>query len=293
MKPKDMLMLLLLAALWGGSFLFMRMAAPVLGPVWLIEARILLAGLALLPLLFRRNPWPQVKEKISALVVVGCIGSAFPFLLLAFASLTLPAGVTSIINATTPLFGIAIATLFYSETFTLNRLLGIVLGFVGVVVLIGWQRFVFSPMLVAAIVAGLGASTMYAIVAPYAKKHLSELSSLTNTTISLLCGAIALMPLLPFTAPTTLPSPAIVLAVLALALLSTSLAYLLYFNLLQSIGPTKVLTVTYLIPAFAMVWGFFILDEPITAPMVLGCGLILVGTAFANDLLKPRRKAKF
>lgn len=290
MRLSDVVELLLLAALWGGSFLFMRLAAPVIGPVWLIELRVLLAGLALLPLLCQmllaqRSAWSEVRKKLGALFVVGCLNSALPFLLLAFASVSLPAGYTSILNATTPLFGMVVAAIWWQEKLTVPRLFGLMLGFAGVVVLIGLQRFAMTPLVVAAMLAGLGAAVFYAIAAPYAKQQLSGTSPIIIATVSQLSAAVAIMPLLPFTAPSAIPELNIVLAIIALALFSTSLAYLLYFRLIQNVGSTKALTVTYLVPVFAMIWGSLVLGEAITIPMILGCGLILIGTAISNGVL--------
>ena len=286
MRVLDVTELLLLAALWGGSFLFMRIAAPVLGPVWLIELRVLLAGLALLPFLIRLNLWGEVRHKAVSLFVVGCINSALPFLFLAFASVSLPAGFTSILNATSPLFGTVVAAVWLKEKLTISRTIGFVLGFAGVTVLIGWKTVVATPAFWIAVGAGLTAALMYAIAAPYAKRQLSGVPPIAIATLSQLSAAVFLLPALPFTVPKTFPAPNIMLLVLALALFSTAIAYILYFRLIQNVGSTKALTVTYLIPAFAIVWGAVILNEPVTLSMVFGCGLILLGTAIANNLLK-------
>ncbi|MBE9061222.1 DMT family transporter [cf. Phormidesmis sp. LEGE 11477] len=285
MRISDVLELLLLSALWGGSFLFMRIAAPALGPVWLIECRVLLAGLALLPLLLRSQAWSVIRPSLVPLFIVGSINSALPFLFLAFASLSLPAGYTSIVNATTPLFGTLIAATWFQEKLTIARTLGLLLGFAGVVVLIGLQPMTITPMVIGSIAAGLMAAIMYAISAPYAKRHLSGIPPLLIAPASQLSAAVALLPLLPFTAPAAVPSARIMLAVLALALFSTSLAYLLYFRLIQNVGSSKALTVAYLVPIFAVLWGTVFLHETLTVAIVLGCCLILLGTAIANGLL--------
>ncbi|MEM6451300.1 MAG: DMT family transporter [Cyanobacteria bacterium P01_D01_bin.105] len=285
MRLSDILELLLLSALWGGSFLFMRIAAPVIGPVWLIECRVLFAGLALLPFLLRSRAWSVVLANLKSFFVVGSINSALPFVLLAFASLSLPAGYTSIVNATAPLFGTLIAAIWLQEKLTIGRLLGLLSGFSGVVLLIGLQPMAITPMVIGSIVAGLLAALMYAIAAPYAKHHLSGIPPLVTATMTQLGAAVALLPLLPWTVPTVMPAMPIVLAVLALALFSTSFAYLLYFRLIQNIGASKTLTVTYLVPVFAVLWGALFLREAITVAMVVGCCLILLGTAIANGVL--------
>ena len=286
MKISDIIELLFLAALWGGSFLFMRIAAPVLGPVWLIEMRVLLAGLTLLPFLIRLNLWNEVRQKLVPLFIVGCINSALPFLLLAFASVFLPAGFTSILNATSPIFGTVLAAVWLGEKLTTDRISGFALGFTGVIVLVGKKTFETTPLFLLAIGAGLMAALLYAIAAPYSKRQLSGVSPLIIATISQLSAAIFLLPALPFTVPKTNPTYIVMISVLALALFSTALAYILYFRLIQNVGSTKALTVTYLIPVFAMVWGRVILKEPITVSMIFGCSLILLGTAIANGFLK-------
>ncbi|MEM7794703.1 MAG: DMT family transporter [Cyanobacteria bacterium P01_C01_bin.118] len=289
MKLSDIGELLLLAALWGGSFLFMRIAAPILGPVWLIELRVLLAGLVLLPVLARVGLLGELQRQLKPLLIVGCLNSAIPFLLLAFASVSLPAGFTSILNGTAPLFGTIVASVWLSEKLTPPRMAGFVLGFVGVVILVGWKAIETTPDILIAIVAALLAALMYAIAAPYIKQNLVGVPSLVVTTGSQLGAALVIIPALPFTVPQQTPAAGVVLSVLALAILSTAFAYILYFRLIQNIGSTKALTVTYLVPLFAMVWGAIVLKETVTSSMLWGCGLVLLGTAIANDLLTPRQ----
>lgn len=284
MKGLEIAELLLLAALWGGSFLFMQIAAPVLGPVWLIEFRVLLAGLALLPILVRFNLWHEVRRHWISLFIVDCINSAIPFSLLAFASVSLSAGFTSILNATAPLFGTVVAFVWLRERLTITQLIGFVLGFIGVIILIGWKSVSATPTFVMAASAGLIAALTYAIAAPYIKQKLTGVPSLAVTVGSQLGAAVLLLPALPFTVPQQPITEGIVIAVLGLALLSTAFAYILYFRLIQNIGATKALTVTYLIPLFAMLWGALFLNEAITVSIILGCGLILLGTAIANSL---------
>ncbi|MGF1481312.1 MAG: DMT family transporter [Cyanophyceae cyanobacterium] len=289
MRISDIAELLLLAALWGGSFLLMRIAAPVLGPVWLIEFRVLLAGLVLLPILVRAQLLPEVRRHLAPLVVVGWINSAIPFLLFAFASVFLPAGFTAILNATAPLFGTVVAVVWLQEKLTTSRLIGFVIGFIGVVILIGWRAVAATPNFFLAVLAGLGAAVLYAIAAPYAKRKLAAVPSLVVATVSQLGAALLLLPALPFTVPQQPLTADVVVAVIALALLSTALAYILYFRLISNLGSTKALTVAYLIPLFAMFWGAIILKETITVSMIVGCGLVLLGTAIANELLMGQR----
>ncbi len=273
--------LVALAALWGGSFLFMRVAAPVLGPVWLIELRVLIAGLALLPLICYRRQLGAIWRHRGLLLAVGCLSAALPFTLLAFASLELTAGMTSILNATVPIFAALIGFLVYAETLRRQQIVGIAVGFLGVVVLVGLPQGGDAPPLLS-IAAGLAAAVSYVFAANLAKRRLSHLPAIVFVTGSQLGAAIALAPLLPFALPSQPAGPWVVASVLALALLSTSLAFLIYFHLLREFGATRTLTVTYLIPVFAIAWGTLLLDEPLTLRVLVGGGLILAGVALAN-----------
>ncbi|MGL5940975.1 MAG: DMT family transporter [Waterburya sp.] len=281
MKISNLFELLLLAAVWGASFLFMRIAAPILNPVWLIELRVLLAGLVMLLLSIRLNLLREIRQQLIPLFILGCINLVIPFLLFAFAALYLPAGFTSILNATTPLFGTIIAFFWLREKLTLSQFLGLILGFAGVTILVGWTNMEINKSFIWSTIAGLLAALMYAISASYAKQKLSQVPPIAIATGSQLSAAIVLLPLTPFVLPTAPPSTEVILMVLALAWLSTALAYILYFRLISNIGAGKTLIVTYISPFFAMFFGAIILGEPITISMILGCGLILTGTAIA------------
>ncbi|NJM18522.1 MAG: DMT family transporter [Richelia sp. RM2_1_2] len=284
MKILDVLELLLLAAVWGASFLFMRIASPVLGPVWLIELRVLLAGLILLLFVIKLGLITEIRRKLVPLLMVGCINSAIPFVLFAYASLSLPAGFTSILNATTPLFGTMLSFIWLKEKLTISRIVGFVLGFAGVVVLVGWKTVSVTQSFNLAVTAGLSAAFLYAIAAPYTKKYLSDVSPFVIAAGSQLSAALIILFFTPFTIPSSVPTLQIIFAVIALSLFCTALAYILYFRLIQNIGVTKSLTVTYLIPIFAMLWGMLFLKEPITTSMIIGCFFILSGVAIANNL---------
>lgn len=281
MKIFDLLELLLLAAVWGASFLFVRIAAPVLGPVLLIESRVLLAGLTLLLVAIRFNLISEIRKNLIPLLIIGCINTAIPFLLFAFAALYLPAGFSSLLNATTPLFGTLIVGLWLREQLTLSQFMGLIVGFAGVTILVGWTELPETDSFIPAVVAGLIASFLYAVGATYAKGKLSGVNPIVVATGSLSSATIILLPITPWFLPDAFPSMTVILMTIALGLFSTALAYVMYFRLLANIGVNKSLTVTYLIPLFAMFWGALILGEPITPSMILGCGLILSGTAIA------------
>lgn len=287
MSLQNFLKLLLLAAIWGSSFLFTRIAAPEWGPIWLIELRVLIAGFTLLPLVFKLDLWSQIRQHWRALLLLGVLNAALPFCLLAYASLSLSAGFTAILNATTPLFGLWIVVLWLQEKLSAPRLVGFAIGFLGVVLLVGWQDIPLTLDQSIAIAAGLLAALLYAIAAPYIQRQFADVSALVVTTGSQLSAAVILVPLLPFSIPSQIPSYKALLSVLALAIFSSVLAQMLYFHLIKAIGPSKTLTVAYLIPLFAMLWGALALREIVTISMGVGCGLVLLGTGIANDLFTP------
>ncbi len=283
MKISDSLELLLLAALWGASFLFIRIAAPILGPVLLIELRLLIAGLTLLLLVFliRLNVLGEICQHLVPLFIIGAINLAIPYLLFAIAALYLPAGFASILNATAPLFGRLIAGLWLREKLTISKFMGLMIGFAGVTTLVGWTSIPVTFSFAGSVAAGLLGSCFYAIAAAYAKQKLANISPIAAATGSLLSATVVLLTITPFFLPQVFPSLTVILVVIALSLFSTAFASILYFRLISNIGASKSLTVGYLIPLFAMLWGALVLGEPITKSMIVGCGLILLGTALA------------
>ena len=288
MNPIHLFELLLLAAIWGMSFLFLRVASPEMEPIWLIEFRVLVAGLVLLPILARARKLGELRRFWKPLLVLGIINSALPFSLLAYASLYLSAGLTSILNATAPLFGIIVAFFWLKERLSLARGIGFIMGFSGVVILIGWENGSGAGLSYIAVAAALLAAVLYAFGAPYARLKLGVAAPLTVATGSQLGAALFLLPAVPFSAPQTSPTLTVLLVAFALAVVSTAVAYILYFHLIQTAGSSKALTVTYLVPLFAIVWAYIFISEPITPAMIVGCALILSGTAVANEIFATR-----
>lgn len=281
MTPTTVVMLLTLSALWGGSFLFLRLASPVLGPVALIEARVLLAGLALLGyglasgrLRRPRRWWP--------LAVVGVINSAAPFTLIAFAELRLPASFAATINAFTPSWSVLASVLLTGAALTPMRAWGLLVGVAGVAALVGLGPVALTPGVLISIGASLLAAACYGFAAVYAGMRAAGESPLAVATYSQLGAAVALLPLVPLAPPRSAMGPGTVAAVLALALLCTAVAYLLYFGLIARAGATRATMVTYLAPAFGVLWGTLFLGEPLTRGMLLGLALILAGVALAS-----------
>jgi drug/metabolite transporter (DMT)-like permease len=281
MSPADLARLLALAALWGGSFAFIRVAAPVVGPLWLAESRVALAFLVLLLLALSRGKVPALRERWRDFVVIGVVNSALPFALFCFAGQYIAASTAAILNATSPFFGALAAALWLRDPLPLPKLLGMALGLAGVVLLVGWRPEPLTGLALAAVFACLVASLCYGIASVYAKVRMSGVPSFSTALYSQLAAAVVLAPALPL-APMQGPMTATVAAnVLALAVGSTAIAYLLYFKLIANIGPARALTVTFLIPLFGVLWGYLFLDEPLTVNMLIGGSLILGGTWLA------------
>ncbi len=284
MKAKHVGALLLLSALWGGSFLFMRIAAPVLGPVVLIELRVLMAGAALLLYVMATRSHLDLRARWRHYLVIGIINSAIPFTLIATAELHLTAGLAAILNATSPLFGAVVAAVWIKEALTTKKVIGLILGLLGVAVLVGWSPLPFSAIMAFSVAASLTAAACYGLAGVYTKVHVQGVSSLSLATCSQLGASLFLLPLT-FVVPSKhIPTLPVILAVTALALLCTAVGYLLYFWLIEHIGPTRALTVTFLAPIFGVLWGVVLLSEPLSLSTFIGFGIILTGTGFVTGV---------
>jgi len=278
-RPADTARLLALAAIWGASFLFMRIAAPPLGPAATAGLRVALAAVALVVWL----RWARVdlawRAQWRFYLAVGLVTSAAPFALWAFSALHLPASYLVVLNATAPLFGALVAALWLRERLAPRAALGLAAGIAGVATLVGFGPLRPSPMILWAIAAGALASLCYAVAAAYMKRRSAGVNAAAVATGSQIGATLLLAPLVAALPPPALPTAGEWLAAAALGVLCTGAAYLLYFRLIADVGPTRALTVTFLIPVFGMLWGTLFLGEAITPLMVVGCALVLAGTA--------------
>jgi len=281
MHPRDVVRLLLLAGLWGGSFAFIRVAVPELGALWLAFARVALAFAALFVLALGRRAVPSFLAHWRSYAVIGIVNSALPFALFSFAEEYIGASTAAVLNATSPFFGAVVAALWLKDALTLPKLAGMGLGLAGVVVLVGWQAEPLTGTTLVASLACLAAAFCYGVASVYAKRNMRDVPSAAMALYSQLTAAIVLAPALTFVPLPSSPTPLVVGNVVALALGSTALAYLLYFRLIATIGPARALTVTFLIPLFGVLWGYLFLGEPLALNTLAGCALILGGTWIA------------
>ncbi len=286
MTARDVVELLLLGAIWGASFLFMRVAAPEFGPIALIEVRVGVAALFLSAVLARRGGFPGLRGRLLPLGLVGALNSALPFSLFAYATLSLTAGFASVLNATAPLFGALVAYVWLRESLAPARVLGLALGFAGVLILV-WGRLSLQGDR-RAILAALLAALAYGIAAHYTRRRLSAAPPLVIATGSQVAAAVLLLPLALRDWPSVTPSSTGWLCAVALGVVCTGIAYVLYFRLIASVGPGRAIAVTYLVPVFGVLWGRLFLGEPITVETVAGGAVILLGTALATGALAAR-----
>ena len=282
--PRQFLMALYLAAAWGGSFLFMRASAPVFGAVPLIFIRVVLAGLILLPLMGLQGGMRIWRENWLRIAIVGSLITAIPFCMLSWATLSLSAGVTSVLNATTPLMAALWAIPLVGEKMTLRRALGLSLGLVGVLILtIGQGKGFHVQDAVLPVLASLLATACYGWSTHMSRIWLAHVPPLVMSCAGLLSGAVLLAPLAWWLWPNHAIPPSAWGMALGLAIISTAIAYLVFYRLMAQWGATKTTTVTYLVPVFGMLWGRLFLHEPITLTMIVGGLVIISGVVILNS----------
>ena len=273
---------LVLSTLWGCSFLFMRVGASEFGPIALIELRVLLAGVALIPFMLKPSYRPLFLQHWREITLVGITNSALPFCLLSYATLHLSSGFTAILNAAVPFFAAIVGYYFWQERLTWPRILGLIVGFTGVAILV-WGRghLTFSDDGLA-ILACLLASASYGFAANYTRHRIGHLPPIIVTSGSLWAAAIVLAPLAFVYWPSVQPSARAWSAVVLLALASTALAFIIFYHLIATIGAGRTVMVTFLIPIFASIWGVSLLNETVTSGMLIGGAVVLIGVALAT-----------
>jgi drug/metabolite transporter (DMT)-like permease len=293
MSIRDTLNLLTLAALWGLSFLLIRLAAPEFGAIPLIAVRVSLAALVLLPAILVRRRFIELRRHWRAIVLVGILHYAIPFSLFAWAMLTLTGGYSAVINASSPLFAGAIAAVWLGERLSAARISGLAAGFAGVVALVPGQLDGGAVNGLLPVGAALLASFCYGLAAVVTRRELADADPVNVTAGSMAVAAIALLPGTIWLWPDATPSPMAWSMAVILGLACTALAFILYFGLIARIGPVKAISVTFLVPVFAVGSGWLLLDETVTATMLFGGLVVLAGTALVTGLLRwsPRRHA--
>jgi len=283
MRPVDLLRLLSLAAIWGASFLFMRIIAPELGTFPTAFFRVLFACLGLLPILWiLRIRW-DFRGKLKLCLILGMINSGVPFALYALAAQFLPTGYSAIFNATTPMMGVIIGALFFSETMTASKWIGVLFGLSGVALLTRTGPVDFDLQLLIGALACLGATACYGFGGFLTRRWINQNGGLTSELVafgSQVGAALCLLPLfvlsLSVAPPMSWGDSRVWLSLAGLGIGCTAFAYILYFRLLADIGPVRTLTVTFVIPPFGVLWGALFLGEPLDWAYAYGGLLIAV-----------------
>lgn len=293
MNLKYVLALIGLAALWGASFLFIRIASPVFGPLLTIQGRVTLAAIALIIILAATRRSAEFKKRWKSYLIIGAINAAIPFTLIATAELTLPASMSAILNSLTPLFTALVVWGWMKEPLSLRKWAGIFIGVIGVGILVGWSALPFTSKTILAIGLSILSTISYGFAGVYAKKTFAGVPPLSLAAGQQAGAAVLLIPFTAFNLPVSNhPIPVIaVVSVVGLALFCTALAYLLYFYLIESVGPTKTLSVTFLIPVFGIIWGILFLHEQITFGMLIGLIIISASVFLISDVRLRKREA--
>jgi drug/metabolite transporter (DMT)-like permease len=283
LRQADLVRLVALGAIWGASFPFMRVVVPALGPIATADARMLVAGIALaLWLRFAGfDPqWPRWWRQYAA---AGMINTGIPFILFAFAALSLSAGEMAVLNATAPIWAAVMSAALLGERLTVRGVCGLALGIAGVSLIAApaVQGNAVLPWL-----AGLAGAACYGFTGICLRRWASEAPSRGLAMGTQLAAGVVIFPFVAAWPPALAPAPTVIASVVALGLVCGAFAYLLYFRLIADVGATGALTVTYLVPLFAMLWGALFLGEPVTASMAGGAALVIPGTLLV--LVPPR-----
>jgi drug/metabolite transporter (DMT)-like permease len=290
MRPRDFAGLIMLSALWGGSFLFIRVAVPALGPFLLVELRVGLAAAVLFLYALAAGSMPKIRGRWKSFLVLGFLNAAVPFSLISAAEIHLTASLAAILNSTTVMFTAIVAAVWMGDALTARKAIGIMLGIVGVSVLVGWDPLPLNGAVLFAVAAMLLASLSYALGATYAKRSFSGIPPL-GMAIGQLSGAVVLLlPMAVVSVPERAPSTVVTFSMLGLAFLSTALAYLIYFRLIESVGPTSTLTVTLLVPVFGLLFGVLLLEEPFGPGTLAGLGIILTSVVLITGLAPQKKR---
>ncbi len=286
MSTANLLRLLLLGAIWGTSFMLMRIASPALGPMLTTFFRALLAAAALYLFARARGIRFGWRENARTYLVIGLFNTAVPFALFAWSALHIPSSYMATMNSLAPIFTGLFGFLLLSEKLSASRMMACVLGMTGVAVLVGVGPSAVTLDTVLGVLASIGAAVCYGYAATYTRMRASALPSLATATGSQLAAAVVLLPL-------TLPSMPlglatmnwnVALSALFLGVVCTGVAYAIFFHLIAEEGASKAVTVTFLVPATASIWAWLFLGEPITPGTVAGIAVVLCATALALGL---------
>lgn len=284
MRVQDLFWLIALAAIWGASFVFMKVASPVLGAAYLAEGRTLFAAIFLSGLAFFLRKNTVLLGHWRHYMQIGFFNSALPFVCLGYAAATLTMSQIAILNSTAPLWGFVIGLLLKNERFKLSRGVGLLLGVIGVLVLVGGDKSFANPSTHLPIIASLISAFSYGVASNLARKQTS-IEPFDHAHGSMWAASVLLIPVLFFIPMKGEPTGITISALVAIGVLCSGIAYLIYFRLIKNAGPTSALAVIFLIPAFTALYGMVLFDEPISLSAIVGMGIILLGTLLVTGTI--------
>jgi drug/metabolite transporter (DMT)-like permease len=280
MELKNWILLILLGAVWGSAFMFIKISAEDFGPILLVNLRLLLAGALFLPFLLQKKYLAYFKSHFSGILILGIFSNAFPFTMFSYASLGATSNMLGILNGTTAFMTMVVAYFWLKESITPKQIFGIILGFLGILVLVNPANG--SATLGASGFALVGALS-YSFSGVYIQKYQLNANKFVLIGWAMLFGGLFLIPLSFFNLPDQMPDNNAIAALLWLGIVSTGIAYLGYIRLIEQIGAVRTSTVTYLLPVFSIIWGSIFLQEKITWIIFGGFIFVMIGMYFANN----------
>jgi len=280
MELKNWILLILLGAVWGSAFMFIKISADDFGPILLVNLRLLLAGALFLPFLLQKKYLAYFKSHFSGILILGIFSNAFPFTMFSYASLGATSNMLGILNGTTAFMTMVVAYFWLKESITPKQIFGIILGFLGILVLVNPANG--SATLGASGFALVGALS-YSFSGVYIQKYQLNANKFVLIGWAMLFGGLFLIPLSFFNLPDQMPDNNAIAALLWLGIVSTGIAYLGYIRLIEQIGAVRTSTVTYLLPVFSIIWVSIFLQEKITWIIFGGFIFVMIGMYFANN----------
>jgi drug/metabolite transporter (DMT)-like permease len=291
MTPGNIIRLLLLAAIWGSAFLCLRIAVPVIGALQVTELRIVIAGFGMLAYARAMGIDCEWKAMWKHYLLIGIINSALPFSLFAYGAEHLPSSYEVILNSSSPLFAAVFSALWLAERLTAPKVMGLLTGALGVAFVAGIAPPGTDLQFGISVVACLAGAACYGLAGVYIRKFTPNVKPAAMAGCSQVMAAVVMAPALGSMPPAEAFTPAVIASLFTLSLLCSGAAYLLYLRLLADAGPSKALSVTFLMPVFGMIWGALLLHETVTPGMIGGCALIVAGTACVLGFIGKERDA--
>jgi len=288
MALKQFLLLLFISAIWGASFIFMKVLSPVFGPVLSASLRMLVAALALFILFKIQNYKVHWKRDYKLFFIIGLGNAAVPFILYSYAALYIPASLSVILNSTSPMFGAIFGFLLIGDKLNPSKIVGLIVGTLGVIIVSSFSFSNSSFEVYISIIACVLAATMYGVTGAIVKKYAQHIEPKALTLGGMLISGLAILPFAVISPVTGVITLNVLLLLIAFGVFSTAIPYVIYFKVLKEIGPVKALTTTYLMPVFGIIWAILILNEKLELNSVLGLIVILIGIYLISKKKKMR-----